>query len=78
MSNEYSGEERRKTERDHDVLTRIDANLSNFMKRFEDHTQEDKNGFGRLDDRTARLERFMWGAIGIIAFVEFLSKILKW
>lgn len=56
---------------DHDVLTRIDANLSNFMRRFDDHTQDDIKNFTKIDvkanvieERIGRLEKALWVAVG--------------
>jgi len=73
---DFQGDERRQAKRDdHDVLTRIDANLSNFMSRFEMHVEEDKNLFDKIDARTARLEKFFWGLIGAFFLFEIIMKI---
>lgn len=69
--------DRRAIERDHDLLTRIDANLSNFMKRFEDHVAEDKNHFDRLHPKISRLEKFFWMAMGAMTVLELIIKTWK-
>lgn len=74
---EWEGEERRDKERDHDVLTRIDANLSNFMRRFDDHVEDDMGKFKRLTDDVSELKKYLFMGLGIIAFVVFIVKI-KW
>lgn len=72
---EWDGKDRRKDNarhnNDHDVLTRIDANLSNFMRRFDDHAAEDVNNFtginnkaDKIEDRLSKVEKVMWTAIG--------------
>lgn len=68
------GQERRREDRDHDTLTRIDENLSNFMRRFADHTEDDKEKFGKLDTRTERLEKWIYIGLGAIGLLEFLLK----
>lgn len=50
----WDGIERRKmNQEDHDLLTRIDNNLTTFMKRFDEHE--------KLDNR-----RFTWFGIAIL------------
>lgn len=75
---EWKGEERRDNERDHDVLTRIDANLSNFMKRFEEHAADDEKNFQNLFDRMGKIERIVWMAIGggtlLVGVMRFVVK----
>ena len=55
---------------DHDVLTRIDTNLSQFMERFTEHEKKD-------DDRFKFLERMAYGFCGVFLFIEILGKFLK-
>lgn len=71
------GEREGQDRKDHDLLTRIDANLSGFMQKFESHTQEDKAHLDRLYDRTARIERIVWMGLGVIAAAEFVLRIMK-
>lgn len=85
MEDEYNGKDRRSRDRDHDTLTRIDENLSNFMRRFSDHINDDKNGFSKLeaadkdikekiDVRLSRVERWIWMGLGGLAVLEFILR----
>lgn len=83
---DWEGTDRRKNDHreDHDVLTRIDVNLSNFMRRFEDHTKEDIECFktedAKLEKISGRLwtvEKWMWVAIGGFSVLEFILKYWK-
>ena len=78
----WDGDERRRKGRpngngDHDVLIRIDANLSNFMKRFDSHEVLDDRRFDGLFKRTAGLQRFMWLLMGAFAIIQFLASAIK-
>lgn len=78
----WDGKERRRSERPdsqeaHDTLIRIDANLSNFMKRFEEHAEDDKTNFDNLYKRTGTLQKYLWMAFGALAAVELAVKVLK-
>lgn len=62
---EWEGHERRKAQRphgngDHDLLTRIDVNLSNFMKRFDKHEEIDDVRFDSLFKKTSGHQKFQW------------------
>ena len=82
----WDGEERRRREvrknrddaEDHDVLTRIDENLKNFMKQFENHLMDDKLQFDLINKDTADIKKYLWMGLGIISFVVFASKFIKW
>lgn len=82
--NAWDGEERRSEDRSHDLLIRVDTNLSNFMQRFEEHTEMDQKHFERIYPAISDLKSFMWkwtGAIAAIgamtAMVEFYVKFFK-
>lgn len=65
MSNDWNGENRRNNDRNqHDTLIRIDVNLSNFMKRFDEHVKNDKEDFDRLYLATSSLKSFMNKTLG--------------
>lgn len=67
----YEGPERRKmSSEDHDLLTRIDTNLSSFMNRFDAHEKKD-------EERFKFLERFAYGLGGVFIFVEVVAKFIK-
>lgn len=78
MNHPYDGEDRRKQERDdHDMLTRIDANLSNFMSRFDAHTKSDDEHLNRLYAKTGNLEKRVWMATGAIIVIEIVVRLWK-
>lgn len=59
--------ERRKMDnKDHDLLTKIDANLTNFMDEFKD-----------LKTKVNWQEKILYVGIGGIAVIDFVSKFLK-
>ena len=62
---------------DHDMLTRIDANLSNFMRRFDDHAQSDEENFERLYRKVGFLQKALWIATGAVAGVELMSRFFR-
>lgn len=66
----WDGEERRSESRDHDLLTKIDANLSNFMSRFDEHKQSDKEDFNRLYAEQGLLKKYLYMGLGVIAAIE--------
>lgn len=72
----YDGKERREGSRDHDLLTKIDEKLSNFLSRFEEHTEDDKNNFDDIKNRLSRAERFIYIGIGGLIVLEFVLKII--
>ena len=63
--------------KDHDLLTRIDVNLSNFMSRFDVHTKDDDKKFDALFKRTSTLQKFMWLITGAVVIAEFMIKVFK-
>lgn len=88
MAQEWDGNERRRISREHDLLIRMDQNLSNHMKRVEEHFDDDKESFSKINEnveklgiRTGRLEN-LWariaGGLAVLIFlVEFLFKVWK-
>jgi len=83
----WDGEERRMQERDRDLLTKIDSNLSNFMVRYQDHIDhfnkhisDDKENFNELkknqDIMREGQDKTRWViaiGIGIVLCVEFFK-----
>lgn len=58
------------------LLTRIDANLENFLRRFDDHIILDEQSFEGLRKRLTILERGYWMAIGIIVVIQLIGKFI--
>ena len=75
--NKWDGRERRGENRDHDLLTKIDTNLSNFMSRFEEHKKDDEEHFNRLYVGQAFLKKYLYMGLGVIAALEFFQAFKK-
>jgi len=74
----WDGTERRKTDcLDHDLLIRIDTNLTNFMDKFIAHVLEDKTAFINQDNRIKNIERVVWAAAGLLFAVELILRFIK-
>ena len=75
VEKEWDGKNRRiNGGRDHDVLIRIDANLENFIRRFDEHEIKDMQDFGKVEKRLSTLERAYWVAIGVLIVVQLIIK----
>ena len=61
---------------DHDLLTRIDANLEAFVKKVDDHIKEDKSSFEKLEKKVEGNSRFIWVAIGALSLMSVLIKLV--
>ena len=61
---------------DHDLLTRIDANLTNFMGEFEEHIVDDKVQHKEHAARLKSLEQGYWKAVGVISTVMVVTGII--
>lgn len=76
----WEGKDRRMTTNDHDVLTRIDANLSNHMRRFDNHATEfsahilkDAADFKEMNLKMDNINRFIWMSLGAAVVIQFLG-----
>lgn len=75
-SENWDGSERRKvSQEDHDLLTKIDANLRNHLITVEKHIADDKEKFEKIDSDLVWIRRILYGATGIVIFIEFMSKL---
>jgi len=81
---QWDGKERRLNDRDHDVLTRIDANLSNFMSRFDKHTEtfdehikKDSDDFKSVNEKLDDTRKYIWMAVGGIFVLEMIISFIK-
>lgn len=61
------------SQEDHDLLTKIDANLSNFMDNFKDHVLDDKKYW----DKVELQQKVTWGVAGVVIFIEIVGKFIK-
>lgn len=72
----WDGKDRR-NHNDHDLLTRIDTNLINFMESFRKHEEDDCGRFDNIHKRLVTIERMCYGIGGVFIFVEFISRMIK-
>lgn len=81
----WDGQERRGgNSADHDLLTKIDVNLTNFMekyadhiRRFDSHILEDNKKFLEIEKQLNAVQKVLWSAAGVIIFVEFIVRLIK-
>ena len=74
----YEGTERRVNKRyEHDLLIRIDANLTNFLDRFEKHEKADNEIYVGFGKRISLLEKAVWTFIGAVTLFAFVLKIMN-
>ncbi len=71
----WDGVERRKMSGDErDLLIRIDTNLTNHIAVMATHVIDDNIKFNEVKKDLAFNNKILYGALGIIAFIELLSK----
>ena len=76
--NGWDGPERRNGgSRDHDLLIRIDANVTTFMERFDKHELDNKADFKTLFVRTGTIQKFMWLIVGALTLMEFYFRVVS-
>lgn len=68
-------ERRTMNQSDHDLLTRIDANLNNHMESMNKHIVDDVEHFKKVDDDLGWMRKIMYGGIGIYVFIQFIHVI---
>ena len=74
----WDGKERRQmNSTDHDLLTRIDSNLLNFLSRFNKHEERDDEKFNKHDNQIGMLQKIAYGGLAIVAFIEVVLRFLK-
>lgn len=74
----WEGNERRANTRDHDLLTNINANLSNFMTRFDEHVKKDDQLFEEIKEDVKTTQKYIWMGLGGLTVVTFLlEKVFK-
>lgn len=74
----WDGDERRTNgKKDHDLLIKIDSNLTNFIHNFDNHIKADEESFKSQDGRIKSLEKAYWMGVGIIVIVEFVTRFIK-
>jgi len=62
---------------DHDLLIRVDENLRNLTKHLIEQRQTDVIQQKDFETRLRFLEKYAWGAIGILGLVEFITSVIK-
>ena len=82
--NEYQGEERRKTSRDHDTLIEMVqilknhvANFDTLNESFKTHQIKDETNFDQLRKDGLATQRIIWMATGVIMAVQAIPAVMK-
>ena len=63
----------RRQNNDHDLLIRLDEKVDSLSKKLDDHFNNTETQVKDHESRIRFLERYAWGAIGILAFVELIG-----
>ena len=74
--NYWDGIERRVRMKDHDLLTKIDVSITNFVQRFEDHASKDKEEFNEMKSKMEKNTWFIALGTGIIICIEFFKNLI--
>ena len=85
MSDRWDGKERRNMSQDSvdrdRLLERLDTNVSylvqsekNITQALVDHAKVDDVRFGKIDRTLQFQNKIIYGALGIVAFIQFLAK----
>ena len=73
---DWDGLDRRKDGGDHDLLIRIDQNLTNHISRMNIHFIEDEKNFGEVNKRLGVVESWLWRGLGAIGVIVFAMKVI--
>lgn len=74
---EYQGEERRRQDRDHDLLVEMHTMLKGIEKNYDQHVKDDDVHFSRLYSMTGKLKWYVAVGAGAVAALEiFKDKVL--
>ncbi len=63
--------------RDHDLLIEINTKLSLFFSKFNEHIDQDKEDFDRINKQIKFFEKIVYMGIGIILFTQFIIKFMN-
>lgn len=58
--------------KDHDLLIRIDQNLTNLIAVYESHVEEDKVMFENIKKENDLFKRVLYGGFGAFFIIQFL------
>ena len=70
-------ERRKMSTEDHDLLIKIDANLTNHFETLNSHLVDDKTSFKKITDDMDWVKRVLYGCVGVVVFIELFSKVVK-
>ena len=78
---DWDGKERRhmtpgEVERDR-LLTEVHSDIKHLVKSFDNHLVEDQSNFKSIREGQKFLERIVYGALGIAAFITFAVQFIK-
>lgn len=63
----------RRQNNDHDLLIRLDEKVDNLTGKLENHLDNNATLVEDHEKRLRFIERYVWGAIGIIGFIELIG-----
>ena len=65
------------TDRDHDLLIRIDEKLDRLIEKVDVHISDDTKRFDEVARDTQWTHKVLYGGLGVVAFLELASRFIK-
>ena len=59
------------------LLTEVHSDIKHLVKWTEAHAMDDKENFRELRKSQEFIKKVVYGGIGVIAFIEFISRFIK-
>ena len=59
------------------LLTEVHSDIKHLVKSFDNHLVEDQSNFKSIREGQKFLERIVYGALGIAAFITFAVQFIK-
>ena len=72
----WDGSDRRQNE-NNNLLVEIHSDLRHLVKSYDKHIEEDKQNFSSIGNKVEFQQKITYGGLGIILFVEFITKFIK-
>lgn len=74
----WDGTERRKMDSDQrDLIIEMHTDMKHMVKWTEAHDLKDDTRFDKIDKSNKWRDKLLYGALGIIAFIEFVTRFIK-
>lgn len=77
MTSNILNDQESRSSKDHDVLTRIDVNLTNFIIRFDKHEKEDCKRFDNIEKTLNWVMKCIYMVGGGVVLIEFVTRFIK-